>query len=228
MAIRIPVDGRMETATNMDELVNNNPASSFTIEDKSGNVRIVSGDKARREDPSLIESINKNQSNIVQGVYSDPATRMKYLNLEIPYINNWLLGFRFQDPSMRSEIVIEDNYNWVAIKKFPLPNNYYPDYEDIVIVTASYPDFGPVGIHISDSSPNKAKINNTMGGHVFNRESYAAFEKPYDLGPGYTWICFHYADWDKWYFNRDNFMQGDNLHKYIKNLFANMSGNYDI
>jgi len=229
MAIRIPVDGKMETATNMNELVNKNPASSYTAEYKDGNVKIVSPDKAKNIDPSLLESMNKNQSNIIQGIYSDPSTRKKYLNMEIPHINNWLLGFRFKDPNIRPEIVIEDNYNWVAIKKFPLPNDYNRDYEDIIIVTASYPDFGPVGIHISDSSPNKTKIMSKMGGgHVYNRETYTNYEKPYDLGPGYTWVCFHYDGWDKWNFNKYDFMQGDNLTKYIKNVFANMSGNYDI
>jgi len=225
----IVVNGEMKTTNDatIGRFVDDKPV---TVELTTGEYKILSPDKAKNYPTDVVRTIDKNQSDIEQGAsYSDFNTRKKYLDMELPHINNFLTRFRFNDSSIKTVIEWDDtNYNWIRIDNFPLPDDYNPDYEKISIVTADYPNFGPVGIYVPDTSRNKARIIEKMGGHLFSREDYNRFSHIplFDL-PGWTWVCYHYKDF-RWNFNRNNVMQGDNLTKFIKAVHANLSGNYDV
>jgi len=48
--------------------------------------------------------------------------RKKFIDIEIPYICKFLAGFSFNDASIRPEIELDDNYDWMRILNFPLPD----------------------------------------------------------------------------------------------------------
>jgi hypothetical protein len=156
---------------------------------------------------------------------SDVNTRRKFLGMELPKITEFLNEFSYSNSSIKPSIEVGPECRWVKIKKFPLPDTFHPDYEDIAMVTAEYPDFPPGGIHVVTGSPNVHAIENLLGGHVYED----AGKWGGDIGdhvedlPGWTWICFHYKDWT-WNFNPGSIMAGDCLYKFIISVQANLSG----
>jgi hypothetical protein len=160
---------------------------------------------------------------------SDLKTRMNFLKVEVPMIAHFLSEFEFSVPTIKPSLNIEDNWEYIMIKNFPLSDEFRPDHENITIVTIDYPDFGPGGIHVPNNSPNLSHIKSVLGGHVFENERISQlggeYGKHVEEIPGWTWVCYHYDGW-KWNFNPNNIMCGDNLFKFIVALYANLSGEF--
>jgi len=216
----ILIDGKPTDVVRINDFIKPDD-KMVTLGLKDGSYRIVPAYKAREMPPELIDTLEKNQTNQVQGVYSDINTRKEYIHLELPHISDFLDKFQFNEEGIESIIRIDKDYTKMGIKNFPLPDDYDPDYEDIAIIIAEYPNLPPTGIYVKDISPNLSKMEKNMGGH---HESYKNFSFVYDV-PGWTWICFHYEN-HEWNFNLNDFRSGDNLTKFIKAVYANLSGNF--
>jgi len=236
MARRIPVDGyAIDTANayTLEDLMKKNLLNSkggAIVTYQNGDTKHVPVQEYHNQPLDVVEVVELNQVPIRKGALSDFRIRKKFLDMELPRVCDFLAGFRFKDARIRPEIELDDNYNWIIIHNFPLSDDYSPDYEDIIIITAEYPDNGPIGIHIRNNSKNKSKMIEKMGGgHALEREQYYQFTSPgyeniFDV-PDSTWICFYYENF-QWNFFPNDVMRGDNLTKYIKALQANLSGNF--
>ena len=151
-------------------------------------------------------------------MYDDDSARKKYLAMEIPHINNFLLDFRFSNPAIKPEIVIDDNYKWIGIKNFPLPDEYSPDYMDIAIVIVDYPVHGPTGFYINSTSENISKVMLSMQ----HTSAPPFLSSPQIELPGWSWVGFQHYERQQWYFNHSDLMQGDNLANYVKAVYENL------
>jgi len=161
-------------------------------------------------------------------VYSDFNTRKKYIDMEIPHINNFLLDFNFIDPNIRPEIIIDDNYNWFGIRNFPLPDDFLPDYIDIAVITGKYPVGGLTGFYINSESLNKSKIKEKIGNcYGFSKEVNNQADNVFEL-PGWSWIDFrHYENILQRNFTTANITQSDNLANFVKAVYASLWVNND-
>ena len=158
---------------------------------------------------------------------SNIKKRAEFLQKELPNITAFLNEFEYSKSSIKPKIVVGGNWEYLRIDNFPLPDKYSPDYEDIGIVTLDYPDFGPAGIHLYNSSPNLSRIRTDIG-HVIPDPSTLPdqnYQTYVDAMPGWTWICFHYSGW-RWNFNPNNMMLGDTIHKYIISLYSLLDGKF--
>jgi hypothetical protein len=221
---RIVIDGK-ETSVSRTADVIRPDDKMVTVGGKDGSYRIVPAYQAREMPPEMIDTLERNQTNQEQGMYGDFNTRKKYIDMELPHICDFLDKFQFSTAGIESVISIDSDYVKMGIKNFPLPDEYRPDYEDIAIIIAEYPNSPPTGIYVKDISLNISKIKEKMNySHVYDRAKYENYSFVYDV-PGWTWICFHYEN-HSWKFNFSDFRSGDNLTKFIKGVYANLSGNF--
>jgi hypothetical protein len=57
--------------------------------------------------------------------------------MEVPTIAHFLNEFEFSIPTIKPSIKIDDNWEYIMIKNFPLSDEFCPDHEDITIVTGT-------------------------------------------------------------------------------------------
>lgn len=207
-------------------------AAQILERNDDGVYQVITAEEAKKKKLSELGDILINQTAIEKGGVKD-----SYLMKDLTLIKKHFME-EFSDLNTR-EIVLDDELNWVKFINFPMPDYfinangikkcYTPDFEDIVIVINEYPENGPFGIHIKKGSPNKARIQEVLGGHIYNEvlgNSIHA-EKVSELKEkGWDWVCFHYVKGRKWNFNRNDLRKGDCLATYIENLFAALSGAY--
>jgi hypothetical protein len=128
------------------------------------------------------------------------------------------LDTRFDRPTNGEKRVVglDPSGEYVAVQNFPLPDQYQPDYLDILLVTTHYPNFPPVGIHLL-----KRNNENTVTQlHRYFQHTYedTPISKAEEI-PGYIWVCYHY-DNHRWRYNANNIAQGDNMTKFLDNFFT--------
>lgn len=109
--------------------------------------------------------------------------------------------------------IVNDTAEFVAIRNFPLPDGFSPDYVDILINVLDYPATPPVGLYILERS-NAGLISQIR--NIFNVMNHAAYSAP--SIPGYSWICWHFEG-HRWRYNTANVTAGDNLRKFLIGFF---------
>jgi hypothetical protein len=103
----------------------------------------------------------------------------------------------------------------LIVNNFPLPDRYRPDEIDLFVGVSDYPAQPPIGIYVLNRR-NEALVAQIQKRTNAFRDK--AFHEA-DAVPGYTWICYAYAD-NRWRFNASNPSRGDNVRKFLANFFA--------
>jgi hypothetical protein len=151
------------------------------------------------------------------------SLRDRLLDQELVLIATRFLG---EFPGRERSLELDDNS--LLIRAFPFPDDYSPDYIDLLFVISGYPEVPPAGIHIPSQSPLRQQIVKHMGGHVHGRgvfpESDFEYIKEF-TDYGLDWTCFSYAK-HSWKLNPTNLLAGDCLYKFIEGTFAALSGGY--
>ena len=162
----------------------------------------------------LPDRVYTNPTDIEKGTLRD-----RLINEEMDLIaKRFLATF----PGKRRQIIRDDNDTYLLIANFPLPDNYDPDYVDLLIVTVGYPDVPPAGVHVPVELENLREMGRRLGGHIMPDENLPKSYKQHvhELERhGWRWICYHYNDW-QWQLNPNNLLSGDCLFKYVESLYA--------
>jgi len=115
--------------------------------------------------------------------------------------------------------ILEAGNRFMVIRNYPLPDNYQPDYIDVVLDVANYPSRPPVGAYIliNNNESIIERIQKIFGNHIFEDNAYYQAEKL----QGFAWICLHYKA-HKWFYNANNIRKGDNIAKFLEMLFVKL------
>jgi hypothetical protein len=149
--------------------------------------------------------------------------RDRLLDQELVLIATRFLG---EFPGRERSLELDDNT--LLIKAFPLPDDYSPDYIDLLFVISAYPELPPAGVHIPSQSPLRQQIAKHLDGHVHGKSLIPSSDLDYIKGLtnyGVTWICYGYHN-RSWKLNPNNLLAGDCLYKYVEATFAALSGGY--
>jgi|GEM_PF-1436240 len=219
-------------ATVYDALGPNSTASQALVTRRNNNTDVYEVVPKHSFDDTDLRNVTKvtpMQSDLVDGgVKSDLITQDMAL-----YHRYFLSGF----PTVRnSQAMIGDNDDWIKLVNFPLPefamidgerHYYQTETDNIVIITADYPDFPPKGVHFHEKSPNINMFEKVLNSHIYNGVRGVSGEYKRDISQlenmGWRWMCFHHEDY-RWNFNRSDIKAGDGLYKYIEMLFARLAG----
>jgi hypothetical protein len=160
-----------------------------------------------------------NQTPIVKGA----SLRERLLDQELELIATRFLG---EFPGRERSLELDENS--LLIGAFPLPDDYSPDYIDLLFLISRYPEVPPAGIHIPSESPLRQQIAKHLDGHVYGRSlipesDFRYIEKFSKYGR--IWTCLHYEK-HAWKLNPNNLLAGDCLYKFIENTFAALSGGH--
>lgn len=137
---------------------------------------------------------------------------------EVARIQQFLDGFEHAENGRHRTIQLGSTAEFLIIRTFPLPDGYRPDYIDMLVMTDSFPSIPPIGIYVLNRE-NAALIRQLSS--RFNAFRDRAFHDAPAI-PGYTWICYHYAD-NTWRYRGDNPARGDNIGKFLAGFFAELS-----
>lgn len=144
---------------------------------------------------------------------------LAFLNWEIRNIKRFLDEFEPCRNGMIRQAILGHTGEFVIVKNFPLPDQYRPDYVDILLIVDKYPASAPVGIYLMHRN-NAATISQIAAKfRTFDDTAYHGAQAI----EGYTWICFHYGEGSNWRFRADSPMHGDNLRKFLATFYAELS-----
>lgn len=138
---------------------------------------------------------------------------MQGLRWEVTNINRWLDSFEFQ-PGRSRRAVVDPSGDFIIVRDLPLPDRYAPDAVDVMLITDQYPSQPPIGLY----ALNRAATVIGQLKAVFNAFPNGAYHGAPAL-PGYTWICFHYAE-QTWKYDVSNPAKGDNIAKFLGAFYA--------
>lgn len=144
------------------------------------------------------------------------ARRLALLQWEVRSIQAFLDEFEGLPSRMRCARLAAAG-EAIIIRNFPLPDRYQPDYIDLLIALPDYPARPPIGFYVLNQA-NGALIIQLKD--RFNAFRDRAFHEAEAL-PGYTWICYAYAD-NLWRYRPDSPSQGDNVRKFLASFLANL------
>jgi len=100
------------------------------------------------------------------------------------------------------------------VEAFPLPDRYRPDEVDIVLAVDKFPSVPPIGLYALNT---ERQMVSQLSGH-FRAFADKAFHEAQAI-PGYTWICFHYAN-NRWKYDAKNPAKHDNICKFLNTFYA--------
>jgi hypothetical protein len=223
---RIRIDGGGETHIDTDTSIRdalreagitNMPPSVIT-----GGEIITSDDYNR---PLPANDMLTNQTDLEKGA----TLRDRLLDQELVLIATRFLG---EFPGRERSLELDDNR--LLIRAYPLPDDYSPDYIDLLFVIGGYPELPPAGVHIPAKSPNRQQIVDRLDGHVQANSTIVLNHTPEryrkyveELAKqGWEWFCFHYQR--KWQppVSPTNLLSGDCLYKFVEATFAALSSGY--
>jgi hypothetical protein len=160
-----------------------------------------------------------NQQDIVKG----GSVRDRLLDQEVE-----LIATRFLAEFPGRERTLELDDDTLLIGSFPLPDDYSPNYIDLLFVIHLYPEAPPVGIHLPSQSPLRGQIEKHLNGHVHGSgvcpDSDLKYIQKFSKF-GRDWVCYRYRD-DSWKINYSNLLEGDCLYKFVENTYAALSGGH--
>ncbi len=146
------------------------------------------------------------------------SRKQSLLQVEVATIQHYLDGFETTVNGNRRTVRLGNTAEFLIIRNFPLPDGFCPDYMDILVMTDSFPAIPPIGIYVLNKD-NPALLKQLCG--RFNTFRDRAFHDAPAI-PGYTWICYHYAN-NSWRYRPDNPCRGDNIAKFLSGFFAELS-----
>jgi hypothetical protein len=146
------------------------------------------------------------------------SRKQSLLHNEVARIQHFLDGFESTTNGNRRTVRLGKSAEFLIIRNFPLPDCFYPDYIDILVLTESFPAIPPIGIYVLNNE-NAALINQLSAKFNAFRDR-AAHDAP--AIQGYTWICYHYAN-NSWRYRLDNPSRGDNIAKFLGGFFSELS-----
>jgi hypothetical protein len=160
-----------------------------------------------------------NQKDMVKG----GSVRDRLLDQEVE-----LIATRFLAEFPGRERSLETDDDTLFIGSFPLPDDYSPNYIDLLFVIHSYPEAPPAGIHLPSESPLRGQIEAHLNGHVhgigYCPDSDLKYIKKFSQF-GREWLCLYYRD-NSWKINFINLMEGDCLYKFVENAYVALSGGH--
>ena len=146
------------------------------------------------------------------------SRKQSLLHNEVARIQHFLDGFESTANGHRRTVTLGNTAEFLIIRNFPLPDGFTPDYVDMLVMTDSFPATPPIGIFVLNKS--NAPLINQLSGR-FNAFRDRAFHDAPAI-PGYTWICYHYAN-NSWRYRAENPNRGDNIAKFLGGFFAELS-----
>ena len=150
---------------------------------------------------------------------STPVSQKKYSQLcwEVENLQNFLDEFdRPLNGELRSA-QLGSTFEYISVRNFPLPDQYSPDYIDLIVLTDMFPAVPPIGIYIL-SKRDKILVNQIE--ERFNVFEDKAFHEAPAI-PGFTWICTHYEK-NAWKYCVDDPRKGDNVRKFLVNFYTDL------
>lgn len=207
MANRKPVliDGEfVEVAgrTTLDQLV---PSTVRSITTRDG----VLVPRARFAQTPVPDGFDTNLSEINKG-----APRLhELLDWEQRNVQVWLDSFE-PPRAGRRRARLHSSGQLLFVDALPLPDRYRPDEIDIVLAIDNFPSIPPIGLY----ALNRERHMVTQLSDHFRAFANQAFHKAPAI-PGYTWICFHYAD-NRWSYDAANPAKHDNIGKFLNAFYA--------
>ena len=144
----------------------------------------------------------------------DKQTLKKF---ESGLIQRWLDTFDRPDNGEQRSALLDPTGEFIAIRNLPLPDGLSPDYVDALIATDGFPGLPPIGIYILN------KNNESLTGQLQERFNLFRDSSRHEAQalPGYTWICYHYAD-NRWSYRADDPARGDNIRKFLMGFYAEL------
>lgn len=206
-----------------------NSASEFIVEDKAGNIEVITRDQIRQKDPDQIVSATPKpfQREIIDGA----NTTEEYLSKEFPLMLKFFKERGISNPKVTYDVT-KAGEKWLRVD-FPLPKQcimenghiYTPAYdkEAIIFVLNHYPDMPPIGFFVTKQSKNIAFFNQVFESHKYDEAILEEDSVSKALKNDWYWICFHYSG-NQWKFNRNNIMEGDSLTYFMYYLYYRMKG----
>jgi hypothetical protein len=144
--------------------------------------------------------------------------KLAKLRWEIQNIQDYLDGFESAMNGRSRSALLGDTAEYIIVRNFPLPDRYWPDYVDLLLIMDDYPAKPPIGLYVLNNR-NEALIQQI-------RDQFNAFQdRAFHDAPavqGYTWICYHYNG-NSWRYREDNPKRGDNVRKFLASFFAELN-----
>jgi hypothetical protein len=142
------------------------------------------------------------------------ARKRALLLWELRNIKSFLDEFENTEGIKRS-VVLSPSSEVLLIDNFPLPDNYTPDYINILLDVSEYTALPPIGLYVLNNNNEhmieqlKKKINAYRDTALHSAAPVA----------GYTWLCWSYKD-NKWRYRDDAPSKGDNVCKFLNSFYA--------
>jgi hypothetical protein len=140
--------------------------------------------------------------------------RKRLLSAELALLQGWLDSFEPCAEGPRHAILNRTN-EFLAVRSFPLPDSYDPDYIDLVLYVQNYPSVPPIGIYLLNEATfadSIARIRACI--NVFTHTAFHGAEPPLD---GYVWLCLVSENWR---IDRSDPAKGQNLMKYLAYFYG--------
>jgi len=105
----------------------------------------------------------------------------------------------------------------LIVKNFPLPDRCRPDQIDLFVGVPDYPASPPIGLYVLNRHNENLIVQLRHRFNIFRDHAYHEA----DPVPGYTWICYAYAE-NVWRYNAAAPAKGDNVRKFLSSFFATL------
>lgn len=139
-------------------------------------------------------------------------SREDLLNWEMQNIARWLNSF--EAPRFGRRSVKLHKGKVLFVYGMPLPDHYSIDQIDVLLAVENFPSMPPIGLYAVNGAQ---RVVNQLNGQ-FNAFPDRAYHNAQSI-PGYTWICYHYAE-NKWQYNAANPARADNIAKFLHNFYS--------
>lgn len=134
---------------------------------------------------------------------------------EIDRLQAWLDGFEATTSGRARRARLGDSGQYVIVERMPLPDGYRPDEIDLLLIVDNFPSLPPFGLYVLNRGTEGVVSQLRSRYNVFPNR---AFHEAHSI-PGYSWICYHYAD-NRWAYNGNAPDRGDNLSKFLSSFYA--------
>ncbi len=213
MAKRVPItiDAEVKEVDPQTVLSHLVPADARSVVSYSGKI-IPASEFGRYRAADVPDGFDTQTATInkAAAVWRDTGLKAR----ETALVNHWLSGFEPCAAGPRNAF-LSSSHEFLAVRNFPLPDNYRPDHINLCIAIDRYPTVPPLGIYLADTrlTPKivermRAQIN------VFKGSAFHDAEPP---RPGFQWVCLIASDWRV---NWADIRKGSNLQKYLAHFYA--------
>jgi hypothetical protein len=140
--------------------------------------------------------------------------RVWLLSAELALVQGWLDTF---EPCVEGprQAILNGTNEFLAVRNFPLPDSYAPDYIDLVLFVQNYPSVPPIGIYLLNEATfadSIARIRSRI--NVFTHTAFHGAEPPLK---DYVWLCLVSKNWP---IDCSNLAKGQNLMKYLAYFYG--------